>query len=70
MTTARVAFLLGYSSNGNLCRAFRALMGVTLSEASTLEGRLHVITRISSEVLTPKYLSRWDALDPLFVRVA
>ena len=35
-----------------------------------LEGRLHVLTRISAEVLTPEYLSRWDALDPLFVRVA
>ena len=70
MTTARVAFHLGYSSNGNLCRAFRALTGLTLSQASTLEGRLDVLTRISREVLTPDYLRRWAALDPLFVRAA
>ena len=70
MTTAKVAFLLGYSSNGNLCRAFRALTGITLSEASTLEGRLRVLTRMGTEVLTPEYLSRWEALGPLFVRVA
>jgi AraC-like DNA-binding protein len=36
MTTARVAHRLGYSSNGNLCRAFRALTGITLSQAVTL----------------------------------
>ncbi len=70
MTTARVAFHLGYSSNGNLCRAFRSLTGLTLSEAATLEGRLHVLTRISSELLTPEYLGRWAALDSLFVRAA
>ena len=70
MTTARVAFHLGYSSNGNLCRAFRSLTGLTLSEASTLEGRLHVLTRISRELLTPAYLNRWAALDPLWVRAA
>ncbi len=70
MTTARVAFHLGYSSNGNLCRAFRSLTGLTLSDASTLEGRLHVLTRISRELLTPDYLSRWADLGPLFVRAA
>ena len=70
MTTARVAYLLGYASNGNLCRAFRALTGITLSEASTLEGRLHVLTRMGTEVLTPEYLRRWEALDPLFRRAA
>jgi len=70
MTTTRVAFHLGYSSNGNLCRAFRSLTGLTLSEAATLEGRLQVLTRISSELLTPEYLRRWAALGPLFVRAA
>ena len=70
MTTARVAFHLGYSSNGNLCRAFRSLTGLTLSEASTVEGHLHVLTRISRELLMPEHLRRWDALGSLFVRAA
>lgn len=70
MTTARVAFLLGYSSNGNLCRAFRALTGTTLSEASTLEGRLRLLTRMRSELLTPEFLGRWERLGPLFVGAA
>lgn len=70
MTTARVACHLGYSSNGNLCRAFRSLTGLTLSESSTVDGRLHVLTQISRELLTPEHLKRWDALGPLFVRAA
>ena len=70
MTTARVAFHLGYSSNGNLCRAFRSITGLTLSEASTVEGRLHVLTGISRELLAPEHLERWDAVGPLFVGAA
>ena len=70
MTTARVAYLLGYSSHGNLCRAFRALIGITPSEASTLEGRLRVLTRMGTEVLTLEYLKRREALAPLFLRAA
>jgi hypothetical protein len=61
---------LGYSSNGNLCRAFRSLMGLTLSEASTVEGHLHVLTRISRGLLMPEHLRSWDTLGPLFVRAS
>jgi AraC-like DNA-binding protein len=70
MTTARVAHRLGYSSNDNLCRAFRALTGISLSQAATLEGRLRVLTWMHSEMLTPDYLRQWEALGPFFVRTA
>ena len=70
MTTDRVAFHLGYSSGGNFCRAFRNLTGLRPSEATTVEGRLLVLTQFASELLSREQIAAWAQAGSLFTNVA
>ncbi len=68
MTTASVAYHMGYSSSGNFCRAFLDLTGLRPLVGATLQGRLIVSTRLATELLQTEQLLKWDELGPLFVR--
>jgi AraC-like DNA-binding protein len=70
MTTDRVAFHLGYSSSGNFCRAFRNLTGLRPSEATTIDGRMLVLTRLASELLSREQIAAWARVESLFTNVA
>jgi len=70
MTTASVAYTMGYSSSGNFCRAFRMLTGLKPSSGATVQGRLAVTTSFAKELLQAEQLEKWDSLGPLFVRAA
>lgn len=68
-TTTTVAFRLGYTSNGNLCRALRTLTGLKPTEAGSVAGRTRILTRFSTEFLQPRQLRAWEDLGELFARV-
>ena len=70
MTTASVAYHMGYSSSGNFCRAFLKLTGLRPSVGATVQGRLAVTTSFAAELLRAEQLEKWDGLGPLFVRAA
>ena len=70
MTTDRVAFHLGSSSSGNFCRAFRNLTGLRPSEATTIDGRMLVLTRLASELLSREQIAAWARVESLFTNVA
>lgn len=70
MTTASVAYHMGYSSSGNFCRAFLQLTGLRLSVGASVQGRLAVTTAFAAELLQEEQLEKWDGLGRLFVRAA
>ena len=70
MTTASVAYHMGYSSSGNFCRAFLKLTGLRPSVGATLPGRLVTSANFAADLLRAEQLERWDDLRPMFVRAA
>ncbi len=66
-TTASVAYRLGYSSGGNLCRSVQGLVGHTTLELREPIARSRLLLRLSSELLTPEQLAAWRAFEDLFL---
>ncbi|HSW30984.1 MAG TPA: AraC family transcriptional regulator [Longimicrobiales bacterium] len=71
VTVAQVANRLGYTSDGNLCRAMLSLTRLTPTEARTLHGWNRLLISFAWTHLGPAPLEAWRAMDDLFVaRVA
>ncbi len=69
-TTAAIAYRLGYSSGGNLCRSIAGVVDMTTVELRTPIGRSKLLLRFTAEMLQPRYLQEWSDLGPLFLRGA
>ncbi len=67
-TTSTVAYRLGYSSGGNLCRSVQGLVGHTTLELREPIARSRLLLRLAGELLTSEQLDGWRALDDLFLR--
>jgi len=70
-TVAQVANRLGYTSDGNLCRAMQSLTGLTPTETRTLHGWNRLLISFAWTYLGTDALEAWQEMDDLFVaRVA
>ena len=71
VTVAQVANRLGYTSDGNLCRAMLSLTRMTPTEARTLHGWNRLLISFAWTHLGSGALEAWRAMDDLFfARVA
>lgn len=68
VTIARAAHLLGFTSDGNMCRMMGATTGMKPTELRTLRGWNRLLIAFAWEHLTPSALAGWDELDDLFQR--
>lgn len=70
-TVAQVASRLGYTSDGNLCRALQSLTHITPTEARTPRGWNLLIINLAWKYLDGEALKAWREMGDLFVaRVA
>ncbi len=70
VTVAQTAQRLGFTSDGNLCRAMDNLTGLKTSDLRTSQGRNQLLLRFAWEHLTPQALQGWDELEELFLNRA
>jgi AraC-like DNA-binding protein len=70
ITIATSARRLGFTSDGNLCRALRNLTGMTPTELRQAPGRQRLLLTFAAQHLTPEDLEGWATLDDLFARRA
>ena len=68
VTVAAAARRTGFTSDGNMCRAFASLSGLTPTEARSVQGWNRLVIKMAWELLTPEALAQWDRLDDIFVR--
>lgn len=67
-TTSSVAFRLGFTSGGNLCRFVQSTARVAPTRLRTSAGRTAVLAALARELLRPGHAEAWDDLDELFLR--
>ena len=67
-TTASVAYRLGFTSGGNLCRFVQTTAEMPPSRIRTSAGRAAVLATMAVELLRPELLEGWADLDELFLR--
>lgn len=67
VTVAQTAQQLGFTSDGNLCRAMDNLTGLKTSDLRTPRGRNQLLLRFAWEHLTPQALQGWEELEELFL---
>ena len=67
-TTASVAFGLGFTSGGNLCRFVQNTAAMPPSRLRTPSGRTAVLAAMARELLHPELVDGWEDLDELFLR--
>jgi AraC-like DNA-binding protein len=70
VTVAQAAYRLGFTSDGNLCRAMASLTGFTPTEVRTVRGWDRLLIAFSWTYLTGPSLDAWKGLDELFQRRA
>lgn len=70
VTIATAAHRLGFTSDGNLCRAMVSLTGLTPTEVRTVHGWNRLLISFAWMYLTPESLRRWSELGDLFEQVA
>ena len=70
VTVAQAACRLGFTSDGNLCRAMVSLTGLTPTEARTVRGWNRLLIAFAWTYLTGPSLDAWVGLDELFQRRA
>lgn len=68
VTIARAARLLGFTSDGNMCRMMGAATGMTPTELRTVRGWNRLLIAFAWEHLAPTSLAGWAELDDLFER--
>lgn len=68
VTVATAAHRLGFTSDGNLCRAMVSLTGLTPTEVRTVRGWNRLLIGFAWTYLTTEQLERWVELDDLFGR--
>ena len=70
VTVARAAYRLGFTSDGNLCRAMVSLTGLTPTDVRTDRGWNRLLIAFAWTYLTESSLQAWAGLDELFERRA
>ena len=70
VTVAQAAYRLGFTSDGNLCRAMVSLTGLTPTEVRTVRGWNQLLIAFAWTYLTGSSLHAWGGLDELFGRRA
>ncbi len=70
VTVAQAAHRLGFTSDGNLCRAMASLTGLTPTEVRTVRGWDRLLITFSWTYLTGPSLDAWAGLGELFQRRA
>ena len=70
VTVAQAAYRLGFTSDGNLCRAMVSLTGLTPTEVRTVRGWNRLLIAFAWTYLTGPSLNAWVGLDELFQRRA
>jgi AraC-like DNA-binding protein len=68
VTIAQAATRLGFTSDGNLCRAMLSLTGMTPTEARTLRGWTRLLITFAWSHLGAESREAWGELEDLFVR--
>lgn len=68
VTIAHAATRLGFTSDGNLCRAMQSLTAMTPTEARTFRGWTRLLITFAWNYLGPDFLEAWNDLEDLFVR--
>jgi AraC-like DNA-binding protein len=68
MTTLQASHRLGYTTDGNFCRAVTTTTGMTPTELRSEQGRHGLVVRFARRYLTPDALKAWSGLDPIFQR--
>lgn len=68
VTVAQAARRLGFTSDGNLCRAMRSLTGMTPTEARALQGWTRLLITFAWTHLDVGARDAWEGLEDLFVR--
>ena len=66
LTVAQVANRLGYTSDGNLCRAMLSLTRMTTTEVRTLHGWNRLLISFAWTHLGPEAVEAWRLMDDLF----
>ncbi len=70
VTVAQAAYRLGFTSDGNLCRAMISLTGLTPTDVRTVRGWNRLLIAFAWTYLTPSSLHAWRGLDQLFEQLA
>jgi AraC-like DNA-binding protein len=70
VTVAQAATRLGFTSDGNLCRAMLSLTRMTPTEVRTVRGWRRLVISFAWTHLGAESRRAWEALDDLFVRRA
>jgi AraC-like DNA-binding protein len=68
VTVAQAASRLGFTSDGNLCRAMLSLTGMTPTEARALRGWTRLLITFAWTHLDAESREGWGGLEGLFVR--
>jgi AraC-like DNA-binding protein len=66
VTTLQASHRLGYTSDGNFCRALTSTTGLTPTELRSPQGRQRLLLLFAAKYLGPAALDAWASLDPLF----
>ena len=70
VTVADAATMLGFTSDGNLCRTMDTLTGFTPTELRSVRGWNRLLISFAWEHLSPEALEGWVELEELFIRRA
>jgi AraC-like DNA-binding protein len=68
VTTLQASHRLGFTTDGNFCRAVSTTTGMTPTELRSDQGWQRLVVVFSRRYLTPDALQAWSQLDPLFQR--
>lgn len=68
VTVAETAHLLGFTSDGNLCRTMASLTGLSPTEVRSTHGWNRLLLSFAWDHLRPDALEGWRDLDDLFLR--
>ncbi len=66
VTVAQAAYRLGFTSDGNLCRAMVSVTGLRPTDVRTVRGWNHLLITFARTCLTGSSLHAWEGLDELF----
>lgn len=68
VTTLQASHRLGYTSDGNFCRALTTTTGLTPTELRSAKGRGRLVVRFAAKYLRRASLEGWSELESLFPR--
>lgn len=69
VTTVEASYRLGYTSNGNLCRAIQSIAGVSPARLRTQTGRSALLLRFVARFAEdPEAMRRWRRFENIFLR--